>query len=196
MATKQQILGILRDAGTPMSVAQLEEKIGQKQRLFQTQVKRWTALGLINERDSKFQLTHKGQAELRHLDDIEDLDDDEPVFNRRERPGGIKQINTLWDHERISTKLVFSDEDIGRREKARIWVEFMRKVRDYQGAVGDVVGLSITCEGNLTEAQIDGYASEWVALTSRVRRLKADLQLLKLESCSDDELFIGRSQSR
>lgn len=70
MATKKQFLTVLSAAGGPLTKAELEAKIGQPYREWQTQMKRAIEAKLVEEADGSFVITDKGHEELLE-DDIE-----------------------------------------------------------------------------------------------------------------------------
>lgn len=64
MASKEQIFGIMAGASGPMSRVQLEEKVGESYRRFQTQLDRWVKQELIEDTgDHCYILTDKGREE-------------------------------------------------------------------------------------------------------------------------------------
>lgn len=64
MASRGQIFGILAGASAPMSRTELEEKVGESYRRFQTQLDRWVKQELIEDvGDHHYVLTDKGRDE-------------------------------------------------------------------------------------------------------------------------------------
>jgi len=64
MASKEQIFGIMAGASSPMSRVQLEEKVGESYRRFQTQLDRWVKQELIEDTGNHcYILTDKGRDE-------------------------------------------------------------------------------------------------------------------------------------
>ena len=64
MASKEQIFGILAAASGAMSRAELEEKVGESYRRFQTQLDRWVKQELLEDTgDRHYALTDKGREE-------------------------------------------------------------------------------------------------------------------------------------
>ncbi len=87
MASKEQILGILAGASAAMSRKEMEEKIGESYRGFQTQLDRLVKQELIEDTgDHKYVLTDKGREEALH-GEFDEIPDDEP-------PSGEKKEET------------------------------------------------------------------------------------------------------
>lgn len=84
MATKEQVFGVLAAASGPMSRAELEEKVGESYRTFQSQLDRWIKQGLIEDTgDHHYVLTEEGREESLKVGEFKDIDDEvakEPGF--------------------------------------------------------------------------------------------------------------------
>ena len=84
MASKEQIFGILAGASAPMSRAQLEEKVGESYRRFQTQLDRWVKQALIEDTgDHQYVLTDKGREESLQ-EEIDNIPGEEPPAAQEE----------------------------------------------------------------------------------------------------------------
>ena len=98
MATKEQIFGILSGASGPISRAELEEKVGESYRKFQTQLDRWMKQELVEDTgDKHYVLTDKGREDALkgEFQEIDDEIDKEPAFARAqpEKPPQSEQAD-------------------------------------------------------------------------------------------------------
>ncbi|MDD4984466.1 MAG: hypothetical protein PHQ43_01555 [Dehalococcoidales bacterium] len=87
MASKEQILGILAGASAPTSRVEIEKKVGESYRRFQTQLDRWVKQELIEDvGDHRYVLTDQGRDESlqEEFDDIPDETASSPPGEKKE----------------------------------------------------------------------------------------------------------------
>lgn len=78
MATREQIFQVLAAASGAMTRAQLEEKVGESYRKFQTQLDRWVKQELIQDTGNHtYILTDKGREEALN-EELDEIPDEEP----------------------------------------------------------------------------------------------------------------------
>ena len=80
MATKQQIFSILAGASGPMGRLEIEEAVGERYQVFQSQLDRWVKQGLIEDKgEHHYILTDQGREEVLKRGDFKELEH-EPGF--------------------------------------------------------------------------------------------------------------------
>jgi len=91
MASRRQILGIMAGASAPMGRAEMEEKVGESYRGFQTQLNRWETDGLIEDKgDHHYVLTEKGRNATLEAE-FADIPEDDPAKVLEDKKGGEKE---------------------------------------------------------------------------------------------------------
>ena len=95
MATNAQIMGLLAAASGPMSRAQLEEKVGESYRKFQSQLDRATKAGFLEDTgDHHYTLTDKGREEALKKGEFKDIEDIENLIideSKQAVPGSAEE---------------------------------------------------------------------------------------------------------
>ena len=136
MATKQQIFKVLAPYQVPIHRDFIAQELGESYRRFQTQLNRWTKLGLLEEKKHRYLLTQAGRLELAELENPPAEEDKEPL-------GPTYPDRVIQDAmaKATSFRLVIIQDDLNRLSEAEfktVWGAIAKIIRSRGRKVVDL----------------------------------------------------------